>query len=129
MNIMAQPDRRDRPTRLASQLVQLRRWRAEVLPGGLNKEPSWEILLILYAGRALPSPTVTELTRSTNATFSTALRWVHTLKDRGMVELTPGGRGTNRIFVKLTSRGEALMTSCLDGFGMSEIAADAIPAV
>lgn len=127
--MMHQLDRRDRATRLASQLVQLRRWRAEVLPGGLNKEPSWEILLILYAGKGLRPPTVTELTNSANATFSTALRWLHTLKDRGIVELTPRERGTNRIFVRLTSRGEALMTSCLDGFGKVELGAEAMPAV
>ena len=124
--MMYQSDRRDRATRLASQLVQLRRWRAEVLPGGLNKEPSWEILLILYAGKELPPPTVTELTHSSNATFSTALRWIHTLKDRGIVELARGERGTNRIFVRLTGRGEALMTSCLDGFGKVELGADAV---
>ena len=113
----AQADsRRDRLAQLAAEFVHFRRWREWILPKGLDVEPAWDLLLILYADKDSVRYSVSTLANAASASFSTALRWVHALKDRGLLILTPDPNHANRMYASLTGRGEQIITSCLRGF-------------
>jgi DNA-binding MarR family transcriptional regulator len=109
-------DRRDRPAQLAAELVMFRRWRERILPVGLDGEPIWDLLLILYADKDSIRYPIGALSKTAGTSFSGTYRWVHTLKDRGLLDLTIDPRHADQIYVSLTDRGEQLMTSVLHGF-------------
>lgn len=102
--------------RLAARLVGLRRRRRQILPKGMDGEPAWAILLALHARGAGSGPSVSELAASLDLPFSSALRWVHTLSDRGILCLSSDSLRPNRLQLRLSALGAEYVVKCLQDF-------------
>lgn len=101
---------------LARELYLGRRRRGRHLSADLFGEPTWDILLDLYAatreGRRVPT---TSACIGADVPPTTALRWLRILESRGLVAREDDGRDGRRTFVYLTPRGLAAMDSFLSG--------------
>jgi DNA-binding MarR family transcriptional regulator len=99
----------DPSVEVARRILAMRRLRDRLL-GDFFAEPSWDILLDLYVqtheGRTV---TVSQLSLATGAPPTTALRWINTMAESGLLtrrqDLTDG----RRVLVSLSERGEEAM--------------------
>jgi DNA-binding MarR family transcriptional regulator len=98
---------------LARRALAMRRQRERVL-GEFFAEPAWDILLDLYVqsheGRTV---TVSQLSLSTGAPPTTALRWINTMAEAGLLVRRPDEEDARRVLVSLTERGEDAMRDLL----------------
>ena len=91
----------------------LRRKRQEILPGKLLGDPTWDILLQLYAthldgGRM----SISRLTRSARVALTTVLRRLAALEERGLVTRTNDPFDGRRVYVALSFAGAEAMDRC-----------------
>nr|WP_255630860.1 winged helix DNA-binding protein [Novosphingobium sp. FKTRR1] len=104
---------------LARELYVARRRRGRHLSSDLFGEPTWDILLDLYAatreGRRVPT---TSACIGADVPPTTALRWLRILESRGLVAREDDGRDGRRTFVYLTERG----LEAMDGFLLGMLA-------
>lgn len=98
--------------------------RAEFLPTYLFADPAWDILLDLYhSGLAQHRVSVSSLCTASNVPASTALRWIKTLQNEGLISRSGDPLDARRYFVALTNTG----LTAMDGFFTSETAASDLP--
>ena len=101
----AEPARTDTLSISATQvrdLLRARRIRADFLPGDLFADPAWDMLLDLLAARLEQERvSVSSLCIAAAVPPTTALRWIRTLTDKGMVERQADPHDGRRIFIAL----------------------------
>lgn len=101
----AEPARADHPSISATQvrdMLRARRIRADFLPGDLFADPAWDMLLDLLAARLEQERvSVSSLCIAAAVPPTTALRWIRTLTDKGLVERQADPHDGRRIFIAL----------------------------
>jgi DNA-binding MarR family transcriptional regulator len=100
-------------------ICELRRRRDEVFPGKLFGDPSWDILLQLYAAH-LDSLriSITRLTRLSGVPATTVLRRLGTLEDRRLLTRTIDPYDARRVYVSLSPTGVEAMERCFTASGL-----------
>ena len=105
---------------LAEQLLRRRRQREAFLGKHLFADPCWDMLLDLYVSRKkrLRPVSVSSLCIASAVPATTALRWIDTLVQEGLVVRQPDPRDKRRVLVSLTDEGsgklDKLLTDWLD---------------
>jgi DNA-binding MarR family transcriptional regulator len=93
----------------ARRILAMRRLRDRLL-GDFFAEPSWDILLDLYVqtheGKIV---TVSQLSLATGAPPTTALRWINTMAEAGLLARRQDAADGRRVIVSLSDRGEEAM--------------------
>jgi DNA-binding transcriptional ArsR family regulator len=83
-------------------LLRARRLREEFLPGDLFADPAWDMLLDLLAARLEQERvSVSSLCIASAVPPTTALRWIRTLTDKGIVERQADPHDGRRVFIAL----------------------------
>jgi DNA-binding transcriptional ArsR family regulator len=96
--------------------IRARRMRDPFFPGGLFADPAWDMLLDLFAARLEGSSvSVSSLCIASAVPPTTALRWITTLTDAGLVMRREDPSDRRRAFIILTARGVAGM----EGYGQA----------
>ncbi len=89
-------------------ILKARRARAEFFDGDLFADPAWDILLELYAcelGQRRMS--VSDACGASDVPATTALRWIRTLEDRGLLQRRDDPTDGRRAFVQLSEAGSS----------------------
>lgn len=96
--------------RTVDQAFYARKARARYFPEELFAEPAWDMLLYLYRcelrGRR---PSTSDLCVASGVPETTALRWISTLAQKGLVAREPDGREGDESFVTLAPNGSAAL--------------------
>lgn len=83
-------------------LLRARRIRADFLPGDLFADPAWDMLLDLLAARLDNGRvSVSSLCIAAAVPPTTALRWIRTLTDKGLVQRQADSQDGRRVFIAL----------------------------
>ncbi|ANI78068.1 hypothetical protein EP837_01655 [Sphingobium sp. EP60837] len=83
-------------------LLRARRLREEFLPGDLFADPAWDMLLDLLAARLEQERvSVSSLCIASAVPPTTALRWIRTLTDKGIVQRQADPHDGRRVFIAL----------------------------
>jgi len=83
-------------------LLRARRIRADFLPGDLFADPAWDMMLDLLAARLEHERvSVSSLCIAAAVPPTTALRWIRTLTDKGLVERQADPHDGRRVFIAL----------------------------
>lgn len=106
--------RTDTPAITATQvrdLLRARRIRADFLPGDLFADPAWDMLLDLLAAKLEHERvSVSSLCIAAAVPPTTALRWIRTLTDKGLVERQADPHDGRRIFIALANEAAEALT-------------------
>lgn len=106
-------DRRQ-PGKLAADLYRERVRRADFFSGDLFGEPAWDILLDLFAAaRASELRSIKAVCLASQVPEATALRYIETLLNHGLVERRPDRTDRRRKYLRLTPLGERKMRDYL----------------
>lgn len=101
------------PETLRGQLrreIKARRLRERMLPGGLFADPAWDTLLDLTLARLESRQTpVSSLCIAAAVPTTTALRWIKTLLDRGLIERRPDPDDRRRHYIHVSDEAFAMM--------------------
>jgi len=94
-------------------ICELRRKRQEEFPGKLFSDPTWDILLNLYAAH-LDSQrlSITRLTRLCRLPATTVLRRLELLHDKRLVTRTGDPFDARRVYVAISASGAEAMERC-----------------
>lgn len=102
------------PTITAAQvrdLLRARRIRADFLPGDLFADPAWDMMLDLLAARLdHERVSVSSLCIAAAVPPTTALRWIRTLTDKGLVERQADPHDGRRVFIALAQEATDALT-------------------
>lgn len=94
---------------LARRILAMRRLRDRLL-GAFFSEPAWDILLELYVQTHEDrTVTVSQLSLSTGAPPTTALRWINTMAREGLLVRRSDDADARRVIVSLSPEGEKSM--------------------
>ena len=101
-------------------LFRERRARAEHLCSALFADPAWDILLDLF-GAKLGQRRISVSAACAGAAVpaTTALRWLTTLEQKGLVKRSPDPLDARRVFVELTDEATASMHNYFNSVGAS----------
>ena len=81
----------------------------------LFSDPAWDMLLELYAAALSQRRlTVTRLAERTRTPMTTALRWIATLEDEGLVQREPKPNDARAVFIVLSNAGHVSMEDYFD---------------
>jgi DNA-binding MarR family transcriptional regulator len=98
------------------QVLRLRRQRAERFGEGLFADPAWDMLLDLMAARLDDRRvSISSLCIASAVPPTTALRWAHTLSERGLIVRREDETDRRRVFIELTDATAAAMEAYLRG--------------
>ncbi|MEA3542743.1 MAG: winged helix DNA-binding protein [Pseudomonadota bacterium] len=98
-------------------MLRARRIRADFLPGDLFADPAWDMLLDLLAARLEQERvSVSSLCIAAAVPPTTALRWIRTLTDKGLVQRHADPHDGRRVFISLA---QETAESMLRWFGAS----------
>ncbi|QIK79637.1 MarR family transcriptional regulator [Sphingomonas piscis] len=102
------------------QILRERRMRAEHFPADLFADPAWDMLLDLFGARlGQRRVCVTAACAGASVPPTTALRWLVTLEQKGLVKRYPDPLDARRTFVELTEHATASMHSYFSSVGRS----------
>lgn len=91
-------------------VLRARRLRAHFFPDDLFADPAWDMLLdLFYAELAQHRVAVSSLCVAAAVPPTTALRWLTTLVNRGLVVRRPDPRDARRVFVELAPDASAAL--------------------
>ncbi|WP_416907370.1 MAG: MarR family transcriptional regulator [Polymorphobacter sp.] len=92
--------------------IKARRLRERMLPEGLFADPAWDILLDLTLARLEGRQTpVSSLCIAASVPTTTALRWIKTLLERGLIERRPDPDDRRRHYIHISETPfETMMT-------------------
>jgi hypothetical protein len=92
-------------------LLRARRLREDFLPGDLFADPAWDMLLDLLAARLEQERvSVSSLCIASAVPPTTALRWIRTLTDKGIVRRQADPQDGRRVFIALTEETAEALT-------------------
>ena len=90
--------------------INARRARDAFLPAHLFADPAWDMLLELYAAELdQVRMSTSNLCDASAVPATTALRWISTLENEGLIERQSDPLDARRIFVRLSSHGVGSM--------------------
>lgn len=93
-------------------LLRERRARADYFVADLFADPAWDLLLNLFGAKLGQRRTsVSDACAAAAVPATTALRWLTTLEQKGLVKRSPDPIDARRIFVELTDDATASMHS------------------
>ena len=102
-------------------IIQIRAERRKFLPAHLFADPAWDMLLDLYLSDILSRRvSVSSLCTASNVPATTALRWITSLQDEGLVERTGDPCDHRRYFMSLSKKGMAAMDGYFGEVGSQE---------
>lgn len=104
----------DRPEAASEETVRAvirsRSQRGKFFPRFLFADPAWDMLIDLYASKiAQHRVSVSSLCIASNVPATTAMRWINTLDDEGLIVRTDDTSDKRRHFVSLTESGLCAM--------------------
>ena len=100
---------------LAKRLFAARERRRHFLSEDLFGEPAWDMLLALFAASLSGHRmTVSHLCTASGVPPTTALRWLDTLRDKGLTRRLKNPLDGRVIFVEMEPEGRARMTAYLE---------------
>jgi len=83
--------------------IKARRLRAQYFSGDLFADPAWDMMLHLFYAELLFRPvTVTRLSLASAVPNTTAIRWINTLMEKGLMIRRADPLDGRRVFVELT---------------------------
>jgi DNA-binding transcriptional ArsR family regulator len=92
-------------------LLRARRIRADFLPGDLFADPAWDMMLDLLAARLdHERVSASSLCIAAAVPPTTALRWIRTLTDKGLVERQADPHDGRRVFIALAQEAADALT-------------------
>jgi DNA-binding MarR family transcriptional regulator len=92
---------------LLRRMLNARRARTKFFNPGLFADPAWDMLLDLYLAHLTHRRvSVTGLCSASQVPATTALRWIKTLEDDGLVSRHPDKFDGRRSFIELTAKAE-----------------------
>ena len=95
---------------LVRDAIQSRANRLKYLPSRLLSDPAWDILLDLYSAKlAQVRVPVNSLCMASNVPPTTAMRWIKSLEEEGLINRTQDLSDARRRFVGLTEAGSSAM--------------------
>lgn len=95
-------------------LIRARRARSNFFDANLFADPAWDLLLDLKAAQLEGKPvSVSSACIAAAVPPTTALRWIKTLTDEGMIEREADPQDGRRIFLSLTSKAALAMDAYL----------------
>jgi DNA-binding MarR family transcriptional regulator len=97
----------------AESILRVRRARERLFCRAMFGEPAFELLLCLYVQSGQKQVSLTSLTRPTSIAYSSAVRWVRYLADKGFVECAESRSDRRAITIQLTPSGRAVMDEFL----------------
>lgn len=99
----------DAQRRFAARIYRARREREGLLPRGLFSEPAWDMLLDLYVNDNGSGIATSSLCIASNVPATTALRWIQTLADRGLIERHTSDMDQRMTLICLSESGWRMM--------------------
>ena len=91
-------------------IIRTRAERGKFLPGHLFADPAWDMLVELYLSDILSQRiSVSSLCCASNVPATTALRWIKTLQDEGLIQRTGDPCDHRRYFMSLSENGRVAM--------------------
>lgn len=98
--------------KFARSMWRVRRRREQFMGQDIFADPAWDMLLDLFASaREGKKISVSSLCVASGVPASTALRWITTLENYGMIERSPDASDKRRQFVALTPAADAKMAA------------------
>lgn len=108
---------------LSCRLYSARNKRRHFFDKDLFSEPVWDMLLALHCGASKGEDmSISSIARAGDAPYSTGLRWLAVLQDRGLVRRTAHPADGRSSFVTLTDLGRTSMDQYLERVGREELA-------
>ena len=93
----------------AESIQRVRRAREKLLGRAVIGEPAFDLLLCLYLQSGQKGSSVTSLARPAGIAYSSAMRWIRYLADKGLVERADSTSDRRAICVQLTPSGRAVL--------------------
>jgi DNA-binding MarR family transcriptional regulator len=93
----------------AESILRVRRSRERLLGRAVIGEPAFDLLLCLYVQSGQKGTSLTSIARPAGIAYSSAMRWIRYLEDKGLVERTDSRSDRRAITVQLTPRGRAVL--------------------
>jgi len=93
----------------AESILRVRRAREKLLGRAIIGEPAFDLLLCLYLQSGQKGSSVSSLARPAGIAYSSAMRWIRYLADKGLVERTDSRSDRRAICVQLTPSGRAVL--------------------
>lgn len=103
--------------RIVERLIDARRSRRSYFPASLFADPAWEILLILALAEARHHRlTVSNVCNNIEAPATTALRWIKTLTETGLIVRRDDANDMRRKYLELSDTAYAKMVEYCSSF-------------
>jgi DNA-binding MarR family transcriptional regulator len=97
----------------AETILRVRAARERMLGRAAIGEPAFDLLLCLYVRSRKEETSITNLGRSARVAYSSSMRWIRYLADKGLVECTESRSDRRATSVQLTPSGRAMMDEFL----------------
>lgn len=117
LSFQTRQDRHEQLRARARNILESRQRRIELFGRSMFGEPGWEILLRLYASAGESRQSMSRLAELSGYSKATAIRWMDTLTDRGLINRHPHPTDLRTIFVELSERGRERIETYLGEMG------------
>jgi DNA-binding MarR family transcriptional regulator len=97
----------------AESILRVRRARERLFCRAMLGEPAFELLLCLYVQAGQKGISLASLTKPTSIPYSSAIRWIRYLTDKGFVECAESRSDRRATTIQLTASGRAVMDKFL----------------
>jgi DNA-binding MarR family transcriptional regulator len=97
----------------AKSVLRVRRARERLFCRAMFGEPAFELLLYLYVQSGQKGISLTSLTKPARIPYSSAIRWIRYLADKGLVECAESRSDRRATTIQLTPSGRAVMDEFL----------------
>ena len=103
-------------------IIKARRMRAEYLPADLFADPAWDMLLDLLQAEIIQSRVpVSSLCSAAAVPATTALRWIKTMTDRGLLLRRDDPHDGRRVFIEMAPATSAALRHYFHDVGMAGV--------
>ncbi len=101
---------------MVRKLLKSRRKRELIFADGLFADPAWDIMLDLYAAHyERRSVSVSSLCIASAVPATTALRWIKSMTDDGLLEREADKDDGRRVFIRLVDDAKSKLDAFFDG--------------
>lgn len=97
----------------AEYILRVRRSRERLIGRAINGEPAFDLLLCLYVRTGQRETSLTSLAKPARIPYSSAIRWLAYLADKGLITLKESETDRRATCVQLTASGRAVMDELL----------------